>query len=515
MKGKERIRLAQSGGGEVPLRIGGGDQTELHHRVVSPNYAQRLVIGHRPATRLGGQQHCQQHQRVVFLQGIALHGPLRPGKLARPGIAVLGQGKLPRNPCAIAGIGAVERPAEAPLREILQLRVDLPGKVPGGGPAAVQKSIRHPGLAERQHPIFINIRINRPRLHRLGQIAGKGDHRPFLHPDPNASVRGSIAPADHGHQRHGAQGQKHHRLGRPLPLQHIFHPALRVILAKGQGRCRRKPPLHGKVHQGPSVARLGPVSQRVQHRLVAAHLHIPATQGIAQPHRRVPPIHRQQQIGQRLDQIVPAAEMHALVAEHVGPLVVVQMEGDIDGGPHKPQHKGGGGMVAFIKIPLPQHGGGHLPAQPEIGPHAIRQQHRQPHQPDYRPDAQGQRPAGQQRLRVRRSGKPRLHRRVPVRRHVPRGPRRPAGRAPIRHRAAGLRHGPQRTQIEHTPNPGKRHRAGQPEPDHRPKIVPISLGCPPQQPPRRQHRPHHRQGGKAHGQQPGKHGKKQPHLHPS
>ena len=104
---------------------------------------------------------------------------------------------------------------------------------------------------------------------------------------------------------------------------------------------------------------------------------------------------RQGQPGQHLGPVVPPAEMGPLVEEDVGPVRRVQPRGEIDPGPEKPAHEGGGDLVTLIHPRRhqggDQHGLRHLPPQPQVGQGGPQQAGQAPGGPDARHHS---RPAG-------------------------------------------------------------------------------------------------------------------------
>ena len=133
----------------------------------------------------------------------------------------------------------------------------------------------------------------------------------------------------------------------PLPAQHEFHALSRVALAEGQGG-RGEAPSGGEIQKALGVVAADLGTQALQHRLVAAQLHVPAAQEEAQPHQGVEPVDAHRQPEQGLDDGVPVAQVELLVEEDVFPLLVFQVRGQVDG---SHQHEGRPDAVAFPDPP--------------------------------------------------------------------------------------------------------------------------------------------------------------------
>ena len=296
------------------------------------------------------------------------------------------------------------------------------------------------------------------------------------------------------------------------------------MLSEGQGR--RNGPGRGVCHQGEAVSPLHLVPQGGEHRLVAAHLHVPAEEHPAKPHCRVPPVHRQDAPGQELPPGVPAADVVALMDQDAGALRAGKMGRDVDPGPEKAQDKGGGHRVGLPHLAAAPHRPGQAAPQAHQADNPYRQHRQKPQQPHHRGRPQQQFPLGEARS-LRQGGQGVFHRAGNTGGYQDRGVRRRAGRGHGRrhrrqgchhaavHGAGGLRQVIEPRQVENTQKPPEAHRTEEPEPHHQPQGIAVLPGCPGEGQPHRQHHPHHRQGHEGHGEEPGKNRRQKFHAYPS
>ena len=101
------------------------------------------------------------------------------------------------------------------------------------------------------------------------------------------------AEGNQTHADHGAHGDDP-RLG-PFPVQQVPDASAGVALAEGKGHPRHDAPAGGKAQKGGGVVRPDVLAQFLDHRLVAAHLHVLPRQNERRPHQRVEPVDAQGQ----------------------------------------------------------------------------------------------------------------------------------------------------------------------------------------------------------------------------
>ena len=248
-----------------------------------------------------------------------------------------------------------------------------------------------------------------------------------------------------------------------------------------------------------------------KHRLVAAHLHVPAHEGKGQPDQRVEPVNAKQQKGQQLHRVVAVADVEALMRQHIAQRLPLQADGQIDPGPDQPQDEGGAHRVRLVHIVRHQHGPGQALAQMQVGHGPVDQQRDHARTPQRRPDS------APDLHRVRagrlRCGGQRVQRRLADRAHpaphagrgyntdVPWKIRDGAGRS---QRAPGDG-GTLRGQAQDAERRVDAHRADQAKGHHAPQQIGPLLRRTPQQQTYQQHRQDHQRGGKLHVQEPQKH----------
>ena len=291
------------------------------------------------------------------------------------------------------------------------------------------------------------------------------------------------------------------------------------MLPEGQGHGSGA--LRRVFHQRKAVPPFGLVPQRVQHRLVAAHLQIPAEEHPAKPHGGVPPVDRQNAPRQQLPPGVPAADMVALMGQNAGALHPRKARADINAGAEETQDKGRGDLRALPHFTAGPYRLGHPAFEPHH-PRRAPKEHRQgPQQPCCRGRHQSDLP-GRGRVcntrhnRTLHGGGRRQGRRCGRSRSHDRGHRR-QGRHRTIHAAGGLRQIIKPRQVENAQKAPQTYRAHQPDPHRKPQHTAVLPGNPEpchRQPDQDHHR-HHRQGHKGHRQKPGKNSCQQLHIHPS
>ena len=383
-------------------------------------------------------------------------------------------------------------------------------------------------LPQLQHPVRGQV-VHLPPPHQLLQFhvqdVGGGHipaHRPVgdglgvLHDLLHIVLHAGI-PAGAGLFRlrrrvGGAGGDDRHTGGRPqqdgpplgaLPFQHVSYPASGVPLPEGQGRSRQDAPAGGQGQQGGGVVRPHPLPQLFHHRLVAAHLHVPAHQQEGRPHQGVEPVDAQNPVGQQLHQVVQAADVVPLVEEDVPPLPLRQGGGQVDLRPQHPQHKGGGDVVGQIDVSLQGDRPHQAAAQSHQGEGAVSPHPQHPRQPDQGGDGhRGLQGVGHRLFLPLRQGlvyglahpgDGQLHLGIGGVDHVPGYIRHHRGRA-----GGLLNRGVHQVQKGEPRRQG--HRARQAEQHHRPQGVGAHLGGPAQQQPGQQDREDDHAGGQTHVQ---------------
>ena len=151
--------------------------------------------------------------------------------------------------------------------------------------------------------------------------------------------------------------------------------------SKGQ-RGAITPPPGAEGQQRAAVILLLFRTQRPQCGLVAAHLHVLLHQFEPQPHQRVEPVEGGGEQGDEPDQRVMAAQVAALMGQHMGAALLAQPAGQIDLRAQRTQHKGAGDAVAHPGAVLCADGGSGPAAQTEVLVQVPTQQQGQTGQPD-------------------------------------------------------------------------------------------------------------------------------------
>ena len=204
---------------------------------------------------------------------------------------------------------------------------------------------------------------------------------PLLQPRPASRAFRGAVQAQRYHHQHCGRRQKCHPGRLLLPLKDVFHPPGGVMFPKGQGHGSGT--LRRVFHQRKAVPPFGLVPQRVQHRLVAAHLQIPAKEHPAKPHGGIPPVDRHNAPRQQLPPGVPAADMVALMGQNAGALHPRKARTDIDAGAEETQDKGRGDLRALPHFTAGPYRLGHPAFEPHH-PHCAPKEHRQGPQQPYR-----------------------------------------------------------------------------------------------------------------------------------
>jgi hypothetical protein len=116
-------------------------------------------------------------------------------------------------------------------------------------------------------------------------------------------------------------------------MQQMFDPRLDAALAKGDWAdyktTTRKQTVvpGGQCKQRSAVPCPGLCSQLAHGPLVAGKLHIPRHQRKREPDERIEPVQRQRRKSQRLDQVIPSADMHLFMRQNIGKLLRRQTTG--------------------------------------------------------------------------------------------------------------------------------------------------------------------------------------------
>ena len=110
------------------------------------------------------------------------------------------------------------------------------------------------------------------------------------------------------------------------------------------------------------------------HPLVTGHLHIPAEQGVGQPHQGIVPVEGQGQKATELDPVVPLIQVGPLVGQDLAALVLGHPGGDIDLRLQKAQNEG---RLDFVRLPAAPdfHRVSHLGSEFQVGNQAVAQNH--------------------------------------------------------------------------------------------------------------------------------------------
>ena len=344
----------------------------------------------------------------------------------------------------------------------------------------------------------------------------------------------------------GQSGQQQYRRGQcqgaPPGLAQVQHME-NTLFGGGHSKGQRgaiTPPPGAEGQQRAAVILLLFRAQRPQCGLVAAHFHVLLHQFEPQPHQRVEPVEGGGEQGDEPDQRVMAAQVAALMGQHMGAALLAQPAGQIDLRAQHTQHEGTGNVVAHPGAVLCADGGSGPAAQTEVLVQVPTQQKGQTGQPDDGGHRQPVHAVGNGRLcggcgsvvggslcggasggghgvGCSRGGTG-CRRRL----HTGKGARR--GRSCLRGtlriekadgspgHAAAPGGAVQEGQIVETERRGQGGGADQPEQRHRPEGIGPALRCPPQGKAEQQHQQNHRDRFQAHGQYAGKNALQQFHT---
>ena len=208
-----------------------------------------------------------------------------------------------------------------------------------------------------------------------------GDHGVFLQVQPEPQ---RVCQKAHRRRRADQHRDRRRPEGRLPVVEYVFHPLLHPRLAEGQGTGGNGAAAGAAPEQGLGVGLFDLGAQLPDHPLVAGQLNIPAQQDIGDPHQRLKPIDRQQEVGQELDPVVPAPKMGPLVGQNAGPALAVQALRQVDPGPEQPQQKGGVDLPAQPDAVSLRHGLRYTAAQPQPAHQGPEEQERHADKPERR-----------------------------------------------------------------------------------------------------------------------------------
>ncbi|MPM27866.1 hypothetical protein SDC9_74381 [bioreactor metagenome] len=245
-----------------------------------------------------------------------------------------------------------------------------------------------------QLAVFIDVLVKEAGVDIFGHGVGKTQLCPptcadgafTLNP---AAACGCVGAADHRCQNAQRRRQKRRGGGGPLPAQNIFHPGLRVVLHKGQGAGSGKVPSGGEGDQRQAVGLFHLRPHFPQDRLVAAHLHIPTEQKVAQPDRRIPPVDRQNPKPQQLPPVIQTAKVGPFVKQDVSEFLRLHVKGHIDFWLETAQHEGRLQPVALEDAALQKYPLPYASADAKIRDDCPDQHCGQSHGPDHRQNFHG------------------------------------------------------------------------------------------------------------------------------
>ena len=169
-------------------------------------------------------------------------------------------------------------------------------------------------------------------------------------------------------------------------VEHGFDAGFDPRLAEGERAGRDELPRHAARQQRAGIGRLAPFAQLPHDLFVARGLNVAAEQDIRQPADRVEPVRGQNQIPQRLPQLVAAAQMRALMREHHLLRPGLQPEGQINARLDHAENERRGDELRLVHIPLQPHRRAHAQPQPQGGDGCVDEQRRDSGQPDARGD---------------------------------------------------------------------------------------------------------------------------------
>ena len=285
-----------------------------------------------------------------------------------------------------------------------------------------------------------------------------------------------VSQEAHGHGDRRDHRRQHEPERGLFVVEDGFNARFDPRLAEGERAGRDELPRYAARQQRAGIGRLAPFTQLPHDLFVACGLNIAAEQDVRQPADRIEPVRGQDQIPQRLPQLVAAPQMCALVREHHRLRPGLQSERQINARPDHAEDERRGDELRLVHLPLQPHRRAHTQPQPQGGDGRVEQQRRDPCQPDARGD---ERPDLQRVRALRGAGRERRGQRGIDDRVDRRDAARDGGLRgddDLRLHRLGAR-----DETQHALN---RHRAHQPHRRQRPQHA--------QQPPRRlfEHQPH-------------------------
>ena len=196
-----------------------------------------------------------------------------------------------------------------------------------------------------------------------------------------------VRQADSRYRQYGCYRQNNDTNTRFFVLQHMPHPLSRSRFSKSRH-------IQGLV---PSACRIGQQGQTViipyalphlfQHILVTAHLHIPLHAAYSHPYKGIVPINHLYDAGQQTNPQIAMPDMILFVEQHILPLPLFHMAGNIYSAMHRSHGEGRADILALINAAAragQAYRAGHLPAYPAIGVQLPGSQENCPCQPEPR-----------------------------------------------------------------------------------------------------------------------------------
>ena len=175
-----------------------------------------------------------------------------------------------------------------------------------------------------------------------------------------------------GHEHHSADSQQAHPEAGLAVIENGEDAVFHADFSKGHGAGGIVDILCAALQQGGRIGLPLGGLHKPDHPLVTGHLHIPAEQGVGQPHQGVVPVEGQGQKANELDPVVPLIQVGPLVGQDLAALVLGHPGGDIDLRLQKAQNEGG---LDFVRLPASPdfHRVSHLGSEFQIGNQAVAQ----------------------------------------------------------------------------------------------------------------------------------------------
>ena len=139
-----------------------------------------------------------------------------------------------------------------------------------------------------------------------------------------------IAPQEHAGRKTSHDGYEQHPERGLFVGQHRADAMLGVLLPKGQGDGLGEAGLVAQVQERGGVACCIRPPKGTDHGLVRGSLNVSSEEVVRKPENGVEPVETERDIGQRLRQVVPAADVGLLMQENIAPLLLRQPHGEID-----------------------------------------------------------------------------------------------------------------------------------------------------------------------------------------